>query len=223
MRPQTFLIFDVDGTLSDSMATIIDAWREALQRSELAIPTDDQLRFGIGRSILEGFESLFPRASDRDYDTFARHYRDVYRGMVVGNEPPLYPGVSETLQTLFDQGHRLAIATGKSRVGLDRMLEAHKMGHLFQSTITADQARSKPHPEMIELLLQDSGAAKGDTVMIGDTTFDLLMARAAGVYSVGVTYGGHARSELARCEPTHLVERICDLVPWVAGFSPARA
>ena len=211
------IIFDVDGTLSDSMGTIVHAWREAIRKSSLPEATDAALRHGIGRSIPECFSELYPHASSEQYDMFAAHYRTIYRGLVVGQEPPLYDGVRETLQALQKGGHTLAIATGKSRAGLDRMLDAHGLRQAFQSTMSGDQARSKPHPEMIERILLETGMAPQEAIMVGDTTYDLLMARAAGVRSVAVTYGGHDRDTLLACAPDHMIDDIQELVPWVIG------
>lgn len=209
------VIFDVDGTLSDSMGVIVAAWGRAIREAGLGEPDPAQVRHRIGRSIEEGFRELFPGAAPSEYDRFASCYRDVYRAMVEGNEPPLYERVRETLETLRNAGRMLAIATGKSRAGLARTLRAHRLDEYFIATRTADQARSKPDPDMLIQLLEATGVPSARAVMVGDTTFDLQMARAAGVKAAGVTYGAHSRDGLLPCAPDALLDRVDQILPWL--------
>ena len=208
------VIFDVDGTISDSMAVIVDSWMKAARAANLSPPSRAAVRDQIGKSVQEGFEALFPDAEEGALQKFFPFYRDIYRGAVVGNEPPLYDGTREVLEQLEDARILMAVATGKSRVGLDRMLKDHDLARFFAHTVTADNARSKPHPDMIQQILKQLGLTPPEALMVGDTSFDLDMARNAGVPSIGVTHGGHDPDTLRACQPIALIDHLTELLPY---------
>lgn len=196
-RPRTRLvIFDVDGTLVDSQDDIIASMRSAFTQAGLAHPEDDAVRAIVGLSLDMALPRLAPDAEGEMHSRMVGWYKQAYmtsrltRG--VRETSPLYPGVAEGLAALAAQpGLVLGIATGKSRRGLDTLLEGHGLTGHFATCQVADDHPSKPHPSMVLAALAETGVAAQDAVMIGDTSYDRDMARAAGVGFVGVSWGYH--------------------------------
>lgn len=191
-------IFDCDGTLVDSQANICRAMEECFARAGLAAPPRARTRRAVGLSLVEAMASILPEAEPDLHVALAEDYKRVFqelrrRGLV---EEPLYDGVAGLLDALEEGGWLLAIATGKSDRGLALCLERHGLGRRFVSLQTADRHPSKPHPSMVEQALADAGAAPELSMMIGDTSYDMAMARAAGVRAVGVAWGYHEAEEL---------------------------
>lgn len=188
----SLVIFDMDGTLIDSQATIITAMRRTFAAAELPPPSDEATRQIIGLSLPEVFAVLAP---DQDQHHMAGLYRDSFVALraETGGEAtsPLFPGATAALVRLAGQGRLLSVATGKSRRGLDHAIRGHGWDDLFTFPQTADDARSKPHPEMVENCMTRCGVAPARTVMVGDTSFDMEMARAAGARTIGVAWGYH--------------------------------
>ena len=215
--PTTFklLVFDWDGTLMDSIGTIVACTQSAIRELELGALPEATIRGTIGLGLRETIEILSPGCDEalfgRILECYRKHWVSTYR-----DAPLLFAGVREMLRELAEAGYLLAVATGKSRRGLDYALEQTGLGELFHATRTADESFSKPHPQMLLDILDELGVHPGDAVMIGDTTYDLEMARSARTHAVGVCTGGHGREELMRFEPIACLEQVVELVPWLA-------
>jgi phosphoglycolate phosphatase len=191
-------IFDCDGTLVDSQSTICRAMEEAFAGAGLPAPSRERTRAIVGLSLVEAMQAILPDADHAVHRALAERYKSAFqrlraRGMV---EEPLYDGVPELLDVLEADGWLLGVATGKSNRGLGLCLDCHGLQRRFVTLQTADRHPSKPHPSMIEAALADAGADATSAVMIGDTTYDMNMAKAAGVTAIGVAWGYHAPEEL---------------------------
>lgn len=191
-------IFDCDGTLVDSQANICMAMEQAFEVHGLAPPSREQTRRVVGLSLVEAMHRLLPNADPAQHRALAEDYKRAFsdlRGAGAVHEP-LYDGIVETLDTLDETGWLLGVATGKSDRGLRFVLEAHRLTDRFVTLHTADRHPSKPNPAMLEACMADAGAEPGTSAMIGDTTFDMAMARAANMLAVGVAWGYHEAHEL---------------------------
>ena len=192
------VIFDCDGTLVDGQAAICDTMDEAFAAARLPSPDRNEVRRMVGLSLPQALRQLAPGATDDQRDIALDAYKSGYRDRRFKGtlEEPLYDGMAELIDRLLDAGWLLAVATGKSDRGLHSCLDLHGIKHHFVSLQTADRHPSKPHPSMIEQALAEADVASDCAVMIGDTTFDIEMARAAGVRAIGVAWGYHEPSEL---------------------------
>jgi phosphoglycolate phosphatase len=208
------LVFDWDGTLVDSAAHIVHSIRAAAADLGLPVPDDAQARHIIGLGLGDAMASLFPQLPEEGWSRVAERYRHHYLAgeSVVG----LFPGVAEALPALARRGHLLAVATGKSRRGLDRALQAAGLEPAFHATRCADEGFPKPHPDMLLHLLDLFGVAREAALMIGDTTHDLEMARAAGVESLAVTYGAHPARQLHDAAPLAALDTPAELFRWLS-------
>jgi phosphoglycolate phosphatase len=191
-------IFDCDGTLVDSQANICVAMEECFSRAAMPPPSRDKTRRVVGLSLIEAMRALLPGAGPDAHAAMAEDYKQAFhrlrgRGLV---EEPLYEGIAELIDALEADGWLLGVATGKSDRGLAFCLDHHGLARRFVTRQTADRHPSKPHPSMIEAALAEAGAAAELSMMIGDTSYDMAMAKAAGVAAVGVTWGYHSREEL---------------------------
>jgi phosphoglycolate phosphatase len=210
-------VFDCDGTLSDGQAAVCAAMEAAFGSVGLAAPPRNDIRRAVGLSLPIAVRNLAPHAEDvlrgRMVEAYRRAFFDARtQGRVA---EPLYEGIGELLADLHGSGWRLGVATGKSDRGLAACLTMHGVFDLFVTLQTADRHPSKPHPSMIELAMAEAGAVPADTVMIGDTTYDVEMALAAGCRALGVAWGYHAPEELLAAgadavadTPTHLREML---------------
>ena len=191
-------VFDVDGTLVDSQHTIVSAMTEAWASLNLGLPRPDQIRRIIGLSLVEACSVLLPWAPPSLHRAVADAYKEAFRAMrlVPDSMEPLFPGVKEALDLLESEGWLLGLATGKSRQGVDAMLESHGLDGRFITIQTADTNPSKPDPSMLRRAATDCGLAASDIVMIGDTAYDMAMAAAARTGAVGVSWGYHSLDEL---------------------------
>ena len=189
-------IFDCDGTLVDSGATIHRALRAAFDAHGLDCPPASVSRKVIGLSLFEAMAALAP---DADHEALTRTYKDAFMAMRAGGhvEEPLFDGIVPLLDVLEGQGWLLAVATGKSDRGLKHCLESHGIHARFVSLQTADRHPSKPHPAMALAAIADAGAAPETSIVIGDTSFDIGMALAAGAGAIGAAWGYHEADELA--------------------------
>jgi phosphoglycolate phosphatase len=192
-------IFDCDGTLVDSGGAIARALHLTFDEQGLAVPPPEISKRVIGLSLTEAMAGLVPDAAPNEHDRLAERYKQHFSGMRAAGEvrEPLFPGILELLDALEDDGWSLAVATGKSDRGLRHCLEAHGIHSRFVSLQTADRHPSKPHPSMIEQALAEAGAAPADCLMVGDTSYDMEMALAAGTVPVGVAWGYHDAAELS--------------------------
>lgn len=200
------VVFDVDGTLVDSQADILAAMGHAFDQAGTAMPAHHEVLGIVGLSLDVAIARLAP---DLEHDLHARMvgwYKDAYVDFRAKNgaaqSSPLYPGAVEVLEALHAVPDvLLGVATGKSRRGLDKLLEAHDLRRFFVTQQVSDHHPSKPHPSMILTALSETGVEARDAVMVGDTGFDMQMAQAAGVAGVGVSWGYHGVEALsdARC------------------------
>ena len=193
------VIFDVDGTLVDSQAEIFAAMTLAFQSEGLDVPARDTVLSIVGLSLDEAFAVLCSKTDKAQRDRLVEAYKGAFMQLRTENQEmgPLFPGAMDALDVLRAQDHTLlAVATGKSRRGLDKVLERHGLTGVFHSEQVADHHPSKPNPSMILTALNETGVAPGRSVMLGDTTFDMDMARGAGIKKIGVTWGYHAAETL---------------------------
>lgn len=210
-------IFDCDGTLVDSGATIYRALQETFQSHSLDLPPPAECRRVIGLSLAEAMAALVPEAGERDrlglVETYKRHF---FQARLEGRvEEPLFDGILELLDTLEADGWLLAVATGKSDRGLRHCLESHGLHARFVSLQTADRHPSKPAPHMALEAMADAGASPESTIVIGDTSFDIAMAIAAGAAGIGAGWGYHDRDELIAAG----AKAVADLPADVAGLA----
>ena len=191
-------IFDCDGTLVDSGATIYAALKTSFERNGLAVPPPVRARRVIGLSLVEAMASLLPDLGAEDHLELAEDYKRAFMALRVAGqvEEPLFDGALELLDALEAQGWLLAVATGKSDRGLNHCLTRHGIHARFVSLQTADRHPSKPHPSMVEQAIADAGAAPATTIVVGDTSFDMAMAANAGAEGIGAGWGYHEAEEL---------------------------
>ena len=204
------LVFDWDGTLADSEACIIDAMRLATAEAELPTCNDAQIRDVIGLSLEGAIDVLFPEAEISVINSVADRYREHY--FSTSTSPvPVFEGVIEILEKLNQENYFLAVATGKSRRGLDRSLNETGLDKYFHTTRCADETISKPNPQMLIEIIGFFGLETVDALMIGDSEYDLQMANNAGAESVAVSYGVHDAERLQQCEPLGIIHNITEL------------
>lgn len=208
-QPVRLIIFDVDGTLIDSQDFILAAMRRAFARAGQPSPSAEATLGIVGLSLPQAMEVLVPSIMAADRDRLVQLYKDSFRVLREESggeaEAPFYSGALDALGRLNSAGYLLSIATGKARRGLDHMLDSHGMRQLFVGTQTADDAPSKPHPGMVLNCLAATGVACQNAVVVGDTEFDMAMARAAGVRAVGVSWGYHSNERMLRGGAEHIV------------------
>lgn len=207
------IVFDWDGTLLDSAGAIVQAIQAACRDLELPEPSDIQARHVIGLGLVDAMHQAVPDLKPERYQEMAERYRFHY--LSGDHQLTLFKGVPEMLEGLQAAGHLLTIATGKSRAGLDRALDHSGLRPLFQASRCADECHSKPHPQMLEELMAEFGIPAASTVMIGDTSHDLLMARNAGVDSLAVTYGAHPHDHLIEHGPLACLHNVVELASWL--------
>lgn len=206
------IVFDWDGTLMDSTATIVKCIQASARDLELPVPDDKSAAYVIGLGLQEAMQAAVPDVDPAYYPRMAERYRYHY---LTQEGTTLFGGVREMLADLSGQGYLLAVATGKSRRGLDRALGEVELSALFDATRCADETFSKPHPAMLQQVVEELGQDMSRTVMIGDTTHDLQMAINAGAAGIGVHYGAHSPQELRSLNPVHVVESVPELHAWL--------
>ena len=207
------IVFDWDGTLMDSTSTIVKCIQAAARDLGLPVPRDAAASHVIGLGLLEAMQAVMPDVDPKFHPRMVERYR--YHFLSRDHELTLFPGVNEMLQELSQQAYFLAVATGKSRVGLNRALNAVKLLSMFDATRCADETFSKPHPAMLLELTRELGQDIKRTVMIGDTSHDLLMANNAGAAAVAVQYGAHPVSQLDACAPLYSAATVAQLHDWL--------
>jgi len=208
------LVFDWDGTLMDSAACIAAALQCACRDLGHPVPSERDARYVIGLGLNDALAHVLPGVAPCDYHVVVDRYRHHF--LLRDGGTTLFSGVSEMLHALRDKGHLLAIATGKSRRGLDRALEATGLGEYFHITRCADEGYSKPHPGMLRWIMEAVGISENRALMIGDTTHDMEMARAAGVARVALACGAHERAHLLECAPLACLNDCAELESWLA-------
>ena len=216
MRPSDYklLIFDWDGTLADSIGRIVEAMHVASERSGFQLRDDFAVKGIIGLGLPEAIRTLYPEISDAELVAF----RDYYAQHYIASEAvpsPLFEGVLESMDAFRAEGYHLAVATGKARRGLDRVLKAHGWENYFDITRAADETASKPHPLMLEQILAHCEVRPEQALMVGDSSFDLQMAHNAGMDSVAVSYGAQSIDALRLFEPRLAIDRFSELHAWL--------
>ena len=207
------VVFDWDGTLLDSAGAIVRAIQSACRDLALPVPEDARARHVIGLGLVDAMRHAVPDLTPERYQEMVDRYRFHY--LSGDHELTLFDGVPEMLERLRDAGHMLAVATGKSRIGLERALDHSGLRHFFQGSRCADECHSKPHPQMLEELMAEFAVVNTATVMIGDTSHDLLMASNAGVDALAVTYGAHPHDHLLEHKPVACLHTVAELDQWL--------
>ncbi|RKP56466.1 HAD-IA family hydrolase [Pararobbsia silviterrae] len=207
------IVFDWDGTLMDSTRHITRSIQAACRDLGLPVPDDQAASYVIGLGLREALEIAAPALDPADYPKLVERYRVHY----LTGDPTieLFDGVRAMLERLRAAGFLLAVATGKSRVGLDRALNAVDLVGMFDVTRCADETFSKPHPQMLHEVIDFVGRTPERTVMIGDTTHDLQMALNAGTAGIAVTYGAHAEAPLLKLSPRFCAHDVAELGRWL--------
>ena len=207
------LVFDWDGTLMDSAAAIVASLQAACRDLELPVPTEERARYIIGLGLNDAMAHVLPDLDPAHYPRVAERYRAHY--LQRDADITLFPGAADTVVALHAAGFLLAVATGKGRRGLQRALDATGLKAYFHATRCADEGYAKPHPGMLRALTEELGVPNDRTLMIGDTTHDMEMARAAGVARLGAAYGAHAKDVLLSYAPVACVDDMEELRQWL--------
>jgi phosphoglycolate phosphatase len=215
MRPRQFdlIAFDWDGTLFDSTALITRCIQLAVVDVGGAPPTREAASYVIGMGLMQALAHAAPDVPPDRYPQLGQRYRHHY--MAAQHELSLFEGVLPLLAELKSRHHWLTVATGKSRAGLNEVLQTVELQGVFDGSRTADETAGKPHPRMLHELMREFGVAPERTLMIGDTTHDLQMAVNAGCASVGVSYGAHEPSSFGELNPLHVAHSVRELHDWL--------
>ncbi len=210
-------IFDWDGTLADSREQIVESMQAAIDSLHWPARTDRQCADMIGLGLQQTAQALYPARTFVDYQRFAEHYSAHYARLKDKHGATrFFPSALETLSELKSRGHLLAVATGKSRKGLDRLLVADGLKMMFDASRTADKTASKPNPMMLQQLLSETHTPLAEAVMIGDTSYDLEMAQRMGMISIGVDWGMHSIECLSAYAPVNILSGFDQLLSWEA-------
>jgi phosphoglycolate phosphatase len=207
------IVFDWDGTLMDSTGAIVASIKAAATDLGIEPPSDERASHIIGLGLIDALRHALPDIPSERYQDVAERYRHHYLSR--DQDLLLFDGAEALVDELVAAGHILAVATGKTRKGLDRAFEVSGLGSRFHASRCADECHSKPHPQMLEELMEELGVGPEATLMIGDTTHDLLMARNAGVAALGVAYGAHPRETLEAEAPLFCAANVAELTAWL--------
>lgn len=206
-------IFDWDGTISDSAAKIVHCMQIAAERAEVEPQTDKAIRNIIGLGMPEALQALYPALDEQKKERIRFEYSRYFKEE--DNVPsPFFEGALDTMMNLREQGFLLSVATGKSRAGLDRVLVNLGMDNFFHASRCADETASKPQPLMLHEILQELNVGVEDAVMIGDTEYDMAMARTAGMKRIAVSYGAHHIDRLQQYDPVLCVNEFPEILNW---------
>jgi len=219
MRPRQFdlIAFDWDGTLFDSTALIARAIQAAVADVGGTVPSDEAARYVIGMGLMQALAHAAPDVPQERYPLLGQRYRHHY--MARQHDLSLFQGVLPLLEALKQRQHWLAVATGKSRTGLNEVLRTVALQGVFDASRTADETAGKPSPLMLHELMAELGVPPERTLMIGDTTHDLQMALNAGCASVGVSYGAHEPGDFHRLKPRFVAHSVAELHHWLADHA----
>ncbi|MBI1421855.1 MAG: HAD-IA family hydrolase [Gammaproteobacteria bacterium] len=222
MNDYELIVFDWDGTLIDSEARIVNCMRAAIRDLQLPARSQDEMRNVIGLGLHEALSTLYP---DDDHAMYAKLVERYRHHFLFEDATPseLFEGVEALLSELRDRGHFIAIATGKGRVGLDKALDETGLHAYFDYTRCADETRSKPHPQMLEEIMERLGMTPQQTIMIGDTEFDMQMANNAGTAALAVSYGVHEKQRLLACNPLACVDDVTAMHSWLIDNNSRKA
>jgi phosphoglycolate phosphatase len=227
MSPLRLAVFDVDGTLIDSQHNIVSAMSSAWGRMGFGMPRPADVRSIIGLSLVEACAALLPWASHSTHRAAAEAYKDAFRAMrlLPDTLEPLFPGVIEALDELEEAGWLLGIATGKSRRGVQSLLDDHGLHGRFVTIQTADDNPSKPNPTMLLRAAAEVGCEPADVVMIGDTAYDMAMATAARTAALGVSWGYHSLNELHSAGARMVIDsfdNLAEILTQLTGTPPCK-
>ncbi len=218
MDKYSLLVFDWDGTLMDSKAQIVNCMQSAITELSLEPRTNEQISNIIGLGLEEAISSLYPNLKPKEVQHASQTYREHY--LFKDKTPsPLFPGVEEVLIGLRETGYELAVATGKSRRGLEKGLSETSLHEYFPITRCADETRSKPHPQMLEEILVDYNTHAKKALMIGDSEYDLQLANNARVDGFAVSYGVHDLLRLLKQGPVGFIDDINQLPKWLSDHT----
>lgn len=209
----SLIVWDWDGTILDSAGAIVRAIQGAAADLGLAVPDEARARHVIGLGLADALSHAVPELTPARYPEMVERYRHHY--LSKDHELTLFAGIPELLAELRGNGHVLAVATGKSRLGLERALDHSGLRRHFLGSRCADECHSKPNPQMLEELMTEFGVAPEQTLMIGDTSHDLLMASNAGVDALAVTYGAHSHEHLQAHRPRACLHTVEELAQWL--------
>lgn len=212
------VIFDCDGTLVDSQHTIIEAMQSTFLKVGLPAQEDIRIRSTVGLSVTEAITMLRPDDDAQAIEDMSNIFKREFYRLRVDEAPkpdPLYIGARDAMDALRDAGYLLGVATGNSQRGLARVIHEHGLEGYFVTLQTADGHPSKPHPSMIHAAVAEAGADVASSIMVGDTSYDMMMARSAGAHAVGVMWGYHSDSELREGGAHHLLQAYTELPPVV--------
>lgn len=207
------IVFDWDGTLVDSTHAIVESVQGAAADAGLPIPSDAAARGIIGLELHRAIATLFEGVSEEQVLYLAERYR--YHFLVRDHAIPMFDGVAQSMAQLADEGFMLSVATGKTRRGLDRAMSTTELQPHFLASRCADECFSKPHPQMLHEIMDELGVMPERTLMVGDTSYDLQMARNAGVASLAVSYGAQPLENLLEHAPLAHFDRFTKLHQWL--------
>lgn len=207
------IVFDWDGTLMDSTGAIVASIQAAARDLGIPEPSDERAQHIIGLGLIDALRHALPDLPAERYQDVALRYRQHYLSR--DQDLLLFDGAEALIDELAAADHYLAVATGKTRKGLDRAFAVSGLGPRFHASRCADECHSKPHPQMLEELMDEFGVEPEATLMVGDTTHDLLMARNAGVAALGVAYGAHPRAALEAEDPIYCAANVAELAAWL--------
>lgn len=218
-RPRQFdlIAFDWDGTLFDSTKIIVRCIQSAVVDVGGQRPSDEAASYVIGMALMQALAHAAPDVPPEKYPELGARYRHHY--LMHQNDISLFEGVLPLLAELRARHHWLAVATGKSRRGLNEVLQAVELQGAFDSSRTADETAGKPHPRMLQELMREFGVEPERTLMVGDTTHDLQMALNAGCASVGVSYGAHEPDDFHAFQPRHVAHSLRELHDWLKAHA----
>ena len=214
------VVFDCDGTLVDSQRTIIDAMKSSFMHLGIPSPTNDAIRRVVGLSLHESVVRLHPGGTGVEHEELVTGYRAAFSEMrrAPDHEEPLYPGVVEILNHIEREGILAGVATGKSLPGLRATLARHAIQDQFVTLQTADQNPGKPHPAMVQRAMAEAGVEPQNTIVVGDTTYDIEMGLAAEAYAVGVSWGYHPVDELHAVGAHAVIDEFQELGEIISQF-----
>lgn len=206
------ILFDFDGTLANTAPGIVLTMQKTFQEMCLPIPTDEEVRHTIGLPLKKCVQTL-GQLSDKEAEEGTAIYRKLFPVYEI-EHISIFPGVSETLSLLFSQGIRMAICTSRNKFSLDSILQRYALENYFETILTADthQLNPKPAPDMALVLMERLQVNASQTLVVGDTTFDIEMGNRAHCTTVAVTYGNHSRQQLLSANPTHIIDRFDQIV-----------
>lgn len=210
MSAVKLVIFDWDGTVMDSVGKIVNCVQRAAAQVEIAIPSFDEAKQIIGLSLDPAFARLFPAADANTRLALCEAYKEIYLHHDQ-TATPLFAGARELFTDLQQQGYLLAVATGKMRRGLNRIFDETQTGHFFHTSRCADEAQSKPHPQMLEQILTELKLQPEQAVMVGDTVHDLAMAHAIQMPRIGITHGVHKAVDFVPFSPKAVIDSLPEL------------